>query len=170
MDPNSSHFGETQYLTFTLAGEEYAIGILKVKEIISYGPITSVPQTPPAIRGVLNLRGSVVPVIDLALKLDLPTSVINDRTCIVIVEVDLDTERSVMGIVADSVSQVIELYPDDILPPPPFGTRVRIDFLRGMARAANKFILVLDIEKILANLDRNTVPTTGHSETPAAAD
>ena len=170
MDPGNNHFGETQFLTFTLAGEEYAIGILKVKEIISYGPVTSVPQTPAAVRGVLNLRGSVVPVIDLALKLGLPTGVINDRTCIVIVEVDLGTERTVMGIVADSVSQVIDLCPGDIVPPPPFGTRVRIDFLHGMARADNKFILVLDIDKVLANLDRNSASAAVQTEMPTAAD
>lgn len=166
MNASNHHFGDTQFLTFTLAGEEYAVGILKVKEIIPYGPVTTVPQTPAAVRGVLNLRGSVVPVIDLACKLDLPSSAVNDRTCIVIVEVELGATQTVMGVIADSVSQVVDLYPDDIIPPPPFGTRVRIDFLRGMAKNDNKFILVLDIDNVLASLERNVPPSAVQSESP----
>jgi purine-binding chemotaxis protein CheW len=141
---------QTQYLTFHLAGEEYAVGILKVKEIIAYGTLTVVPHTPPSIRGVINLRGNVVPVVDLAIKFGLDPSSITPRTCIVIVEVELDGERTTMGIVADSVSQVIELPSSDVLPTPPFGTRVKIDFLHGMGRADNKFFLILDIDKVLS--------------------
>ena len=141
---------QTQYLTFHLAGEEYAVGILKVKEIIEYGTLTVVPQTPPSVRGVINLRGNVVPVVDLAIKLGMAQSPITNRTCIVIVEVALYGEQTIMGIIADSVSQVIDLPPTEILPPPAFGTRIKAGFLHGMAKAEKKFFLILDIDKALA--------------------
>ena len=145
---------QTQYLTFHLAGEVYAVGILQAKEIIEYGTLTKVPQTPPSIRGVINLRGSVVSVVDLAVKFGLPPSPVTERTCIVIVEVNLEGERTVMGIIADAVSKVIHLLPRDIEPPPAFGTRVRVDFLRGMGKAAEKkFVLLLDIDKVLSSED-----------------
>jgi len=105
MNEEKNTMDQTQYLTFHLAGEEYAVGILQVKEIIAYGILTTVPQTPPSIRGVINLRGSVVPVVDLALKFGLSASAVTNRTCIVIVEVNLDGEPTVMGIVADSVGK-----------------------------------------------------------------
>jgi purine-binding chemotaxis protein CheW len=140
---------QNQYLTFQLVGEEYAVGILRVKEIIAYGPLTTVPQAPPALRGVINLRGSVVPVIDLAVKFGLPASPLTNRTCIVILEVDLDGEPTVIGIVTDGVDQVIELLDEDILPAPAFGTQARMDFLRGMGKAGAKFVLILEIEKVL---------------------
>ena len=140
----------TQYLTFQLAGEEYAVGILRVKEIIAYGPLTTVPQAPPALRGVINLRGSVVPVMDLAVKFGLPASPLTNRTCIVILEVELDGEPTVIGILTDAVNQVVELLDEYILPVPAFGTQARMDFLRGMGKAGAKFVLVLEIEKVLA--------------------
>ena len=151
----STHSGveQTQYLTFHLAGEEYAVGILKVKEIIEYGTLTIVPQTPLSIRGVINLRGNVVPVVDLAVKFGLAPSSITPRTCIVIVEIELEGEQTIMGVVADSVSQVIELPSSEVLPPPPFGTRIKIDFLHGMGKADNKFFLILDIDKVLTSED-----------------
>lgn len=160
---------ETQYLTFHLANEEYAVGILRVKEIIPYGALTKVPQTPPAIRGVINLRGSVVPVVDLALKFGLAASSVTTRTCIVIVEVNLDGEQTIMGMMADSVSQVIEFSDDDILPAPPFGTRVGMSFLGGMGKAGNKFVLILDIDKVLsaAELD-GLAPQSSIATSPAA--
>lgn len=142
---------QTQHLTFHLAGEEYAVGILKVKEIIEYGTLTVVPQTPPSVRGVINLRGNVVPVVDLAIKFGMAQSPITNRTCIVIVEVALDGEQSVMGVIADSVSQVIDLPLSEILPPPAFGTRIKADFLHGMAKAEKKFFLILDIDRVLAS-------------------
>ncbi|HEY7218783.1 MAG TPA: chemotaxis protein CheW [Candidatus Binatia bacterium] len=141
---------ETQYLTFHVASEEYAIGILRIKEIIPYGALTKVPQTPPAIRGVINLRGSVVPVVDLAVKFGLAASSVTARTCIVIVEMNSDGEQTTMGVMADSVSQVIEFSANDILPAPPFGTGVSVNFLIGMGKAGNKFVLILDIDKVLS--------------------
>jgi purine-binding chemotaxis protein CheW len=141
---------QNQYLTFQLAGEEYAVGILRVKEIITYGPLTTVPQAPPSVRGVINLRGNVVPVVDLAVKFGLPASPLTNRTCIVILEVDLNSEPTVIGILTDAVNQVIELLDEDILPVPAFGTQVRMDFLGGMGKAGAKFVLILEIEKVLA--------------------
>ncbi len=150
MDAVKSAVDETQHLAFYIGGEEYAIGILRVKEILEYDTITKVPGTLASIRGVINLRGSVVPVVDLALKFGLPESPVTKRTCIVVVEVDLDGERTVMGVMADSVSQVIDLEAGDIEPPPAFGTRVHMDYLLGMGKAGKKFILILDIDRVLS--------------------
>jgi len=150
VNQKENHFDRTQYLTFHLAGEEYAVGILQVKEIITYGTLTKVPHTPASIRGVINLRGNVVPVVDLGLKFGMTASPVTDRTCIIIVEAIIHETHTVMGVVADSVSQVISMVDDDILPAPAFGTRVRIDFLRGMGKAGDKFVLVLDIDKVLS--------------------
>ena len=156
---------QTQYLSFYLAGEEYALGILKVKEIIEYDTLTCVPRTPPFIRGVINLRGSVVPVIDLALKFGLPESVITKWTCIVIVEIDFDGEQIVMGILADSISQVIDLQPGDIEVPPSFGTKVAVDYLLGMGRWGKKFVLILDIDRVLSNKElQAAAPLHGASQ------
>ena len=139
-----------QYLTFSLAGEEYAVGVLSVKEIIEHEVVTRVPKAPVWIRGVINLRGGVVPVVDLAVKLGLPASPITKRTCIVIVEASLNGERALMGVMADSVDQVVEIPPHDVAPPPAFGMRMRIDYLRGMARAGRGFVLLLDIDRVLS--------------------
>ncbi|PYX49400.1 MAG: chemotaxis protein CheW [Acidobacteria bacterium] len=139
-----------QYLTFMIGGEEYAISLLKVKEIIEYDIVTHVPKTPEWIRGVINLRGSVVPVIDLAVKFRQAQSVAGKLTCIVITEVQCGDEAAVMGIMADAVRQVIDLRPQDIEESPTFGTRVRVDYLLGMARSGKKFCLLLDTEKVLS--------------------
>jgi purine-binding chemotaxis protein CheW len=140
---------QTQHLTFLLAGEEFAIGILQVREIIKYDTLTKVPMVPAYIRGVINLRGSVVPVVDLAVKFGLPESPVTKQSCIVIVETALEGERTVMGVVADSVKQVIDLAPADIEAAPLFGTKVRVDFLHGLGKAGKKFVLILDIDRIL---------------------
>jgi purine-binding chemotaxis protein CheW len=139
-----------QHLTFMIGGEEYAISLLKVREIIEYDTVTQVPKTPEWIRGVINLRGSVVPVIDLAVKFRQAPSVTGKLTCIVITEVQTGDEAAVMGIIADSVRQVIDLRPQEIEEPPTFGTRVKVDYLLGMARSGKKFCLLLDTEKVLS--------------------
>lgn len=141
---------QAQYLSFFIAKEEYAIGILRVREIIEFGTLTVVPATHPSIRGVINLRGAVVPVIDLAVKLGLAPAVITRWTCIVIVEVVLDGEATVMGVMADSVSQVVELSPQDIESAPAFGTRLNVDYLLGMGKLGAKFLLLLDIDRVLS--------------------
>lgn len=141
---------QAQYLSFYIANEEYAIGILRVREIIEFGMLTVVPATHPSIRGVINLRGAVVPVVDLAVKLGLPPAVITRLTCIVIVEVVIDGEATVMGVMADSVSQVVELSPQDIESAPAFGTRLKVDYLLGMGKLGAKFLLLLDIDRVLS--------------------
>jgi len=139
-----------QYLTFMIGGEEYAVNLLKVREIIEYDIVTEVPQTPDWVRGVINLRGNVVPVIDLAVKFGLAPSVAGKLTCIVITEVQCEGEATVMGVMADSVRQVIDLKPQEIEEPPTFGTRVKVDYLLGMGRSGKKFCLILDTEKVLS--------------------
>src|SRR3954469_14366760 len=139
-----------QYLTFLISGEEYAVNLLKVKEIIEYDTVTRVPNTPECVRGVMNLRGCVVPVIDLAVKFRQESSEIAKLTCIVIAEVEREGEASLMGIMADEVRQVIDLKSEEIEKSPIFGTRVRMDYLVGMARAGRKFCLILDTDKVLS--------------------
>ena len=139
-----------QYLTFMTAGEEYAINIVKVCEIVEYEAVTTVPNTPVWIRGVTNLRGRVVPVVDLAAKFGLPASGISKFSCIIITEVMFQGESLTMGVLADSVSQVIELSSDQIEATPPFGTRVKTEYLLGMGVLGKKFCLILDIDKVLS--------------------
>jgi len=139
-----------QYLTFFTAGEEYAVNIGKVKEIVKFEAVTTVPNTPTWIRGVTNLRGTVVPVVDLAVKFGLAGSGISKFSCIIITEVLFQGEKLTMGVLADSVSQVIELSDGDIEEAPPFGTRVKIEYLLGMGPLGKKFCLILDIDKVLS--------------------
>jgi len=141
---------QSQYLTFFIADEEYAVSIVRAKEIIQYDTLTKVPKTPQWIRGVINLRGGVVPVVDLAVKFGLPDTAITSSACIVITEVQIEGETTVMGVLADSVSQVIELRADDIEPPPAFGTRINVDYLQGMGKSGKKFVLILDVDKVLS--------------------
>ncbi len=158
-----------QYLTFRIAGETYAIGVLQVKEILRFEAITTVPSTPEFIRGVINLRGSVVPVVDLAMKFGLPESPITRLSCIVIVEVDLEGEQAVMGVMTDSVSQVVEFLPGDIEPPPPFGNNVKTDYLVGMGNGEDKFVLILDIDQVLAAEELMTASNLVSDEESTAA-
>jgi len=139
-----------QYLTFLTAGEEYAISIVKVSEIVEYEAVTVVPNTPIWIRGVTNLRGKVVPVVDLAVKFGLPASGISKFSCIIITEIMFQGEMMTMGVLADSVSQVMDLSADEIEPTPPFGTRVKTEYLLGMGALGKKFCLILDIERVLS--------------------
>ena len=158
-----------QYLTFMIGGEEYAVSLLKVKEIIEYDTVTEIPKMPEWVRGVINLRGNVVPVIDLAVKFRLPASIPGKLTCIVITEVECEGEPTVMGIMADAVRQVIDLKPEDVEVPPSFGTRVKVDFLLGMARSGKKFCLLLDTEKVLSTDELLELPDAlPQEETPVA--
>lgn len=156
-----------QYLTFMIGGEEYAVSLLKVKEIIEYDVVTEIPKTPEWVRGVINLRGNVVPVIDLAVKFRLAPSVAGKQTCIVITEVQCEGEATVMGVMADSVRQVIDLKPQEIEAAPSFGTRVNIDYLLGMARSGKKFCLLLDTEKVLSTDELLELPNSVELETSA---
>jgi purine-binding chemotaxis protein CheW len=159
-----------QFLTFFVAGEEYAIAILRVREILQYEALTRVPGTPAAVRGVCNLRGSVVPVIDLAVKFGLPESAISKWTCIVVVELELEGEKLVMGLVADSVSQVIDFRAEDIEPPPSFGTRVRVDHLLGMGKVDRRFVLILDIDRVLSTSEILAATTLDAGSAPLEAE
>jgi purine-binding chemotaxis protein CheW len=139
-----------QYLTFLVGGEMYAVGILNVKEIIEYGQLTEIPMLPDFIRGVINLRGAVVPVIDLAARFGGTQTVIGRRTCIVIVEMRTDEARHEIGIVVDAVSEVLEISPANIEPAPRFGARIRADFIAGMGKVDGKFIIALNMQCVLA--------------------
>jgi purine-binding chemotaxis protein CheW len=163
---------QDQYLTFLMAGEEYAIYILKVKEIIEFDTVTTVPKTPKWIRGVINLRGSVVPVVDLGLKFGMDERPVTRTTCIVIVEGCWEDQQMLMGVMADAVSQVMDIAAEEIREVPAFGTRIRVDYLKGMAQLGKKFVLLLDIDKILSvdeilNLSE-AVTTVQEAESSAA--
>lgn len=141
-----------QYLTFTLNGEMYSIAILNVKEIIEYGSVTEIPMLPDFIRGVINLRGSVVPVIDLSCRFGSEPTKVARRTCIVIVELlqENSDARHDIGIMVDSVSEVLEIYSNDIEPAPNFGVRIRTDFIAGMGKVNGRFVIILDVARVLS--------------------
>jgi purine-binding chemotaxis protein CheW len=141
----------TQYLTFRLEDELFALEIEKVREVLDFTSITKVPQTPDYMRGVINLRGSVVPVVDLRLKFGMEIAEKTVNTCVIIVEVDLDGEKVVMGAMADAVQEVL-----DIEPAPRIGTKLNTDFIKGMGKHAENFIIILDIDKVFSSDDMAT--------------
>lgn len=142
---------QTQYLTFVVGEEEYGVGVVRAKEIIEYDTVTTVPNAPAFIRGVINLRGSVVPVVDLAVRFGRPPSPVTRRSCIVVVEVERSGGRTVMGILVDRVSQVVDLPAAAIEPPPAFGTGVRTEWLLGLGRMEKRFLLLLDTDRALSD-------------------
>jgi purine-binding chemotaxis protein CheW len=142
---------EGKYLTFNLAGEEYGIGILKVKEIIGMMAITMVPQTPAYVKGVVNLRGKVIPVVDLRLKFGLHAMDYTERTCIIVVEIAGSGRTIHMGIVVDSVSEVLNIKGGDIEDTPSFGTKLNTSYILGMAKAAGGVKILLDIDRVLSD-------------------
>ncbi len=142
-----------QYLTFVLGGEMYAIAILSVKEIIDYGNLTVVPMMPECIRGVINLRGAVVPVVDLARRFSSGSTEITRRSCIVIVEVETDGEHQDVGVIVDAVSEVLEIRHDQIEPTPAFGAKIRTDFIQGMGKVDGRFVIVLNVNRVLSTED-----------------
>ena len=148
---------EGKYLTFTLADEEYGIGILKVKEIIGIMAITTVPQTPEYMKGVINLRGKVIPVVDLRLKFGMESMDYTERTCIIVVEIDGDNRKIQMGIVVDSVSEVLNIKGGDIEDAPNFGSRLNTDYILGMAKTGGKVKILLDIDKVLSGSELTAV-------------
>jgi purine-binding chemotaxis protein CheW len=142
---------EGKYLTFTLAEEEYGIGILKIKEIIGMMPITSVPQTPEFVKGVINLRGKVIPVIDLRLRFGMGEIDYTERTCIIVVEIDNQAGTVLIGIVVDSVSEVLNVKGDDIADTPTFGTKLNTEYILGMAKMEGGVKILLDIDQVLSS-------------------
>jgi purine-binding chemotaxis protein CheW len=140
------HTDVQKYLTFVLGHEEYGLEILKVREIISVMEITQVPHVPPYIKGVINLRGKVIPVMDLRLKFGMEPLEYNRETCIIVINMG----GVVLGIVVDTVAEVLDIHETDIDPPPSFGTAVRTDFILGMGKVKGKVKILLDIEKVLS--------------------
>ncbi|KGM40071.1 chemotaxis protein CheW [Aquabacterium sp. NJ1] len=140
----------SQYLIFSLGNELFAVGTLRVREIIEYGNLTTVPMMPSFIRGVINLRGAVVPVIDLNARFGRAATDISRRTCVVILEVQSDADTHVLGIVVDAVSAVRQIDSMDVEPAPSFGTRIRADFIDGIAKVKGQFVILLDLGKVLS--------------------
>ncbi len=142
-----------KYLTFFLEKEEYGIGILKVKEIIGMMPITSVPRTPEFVKGVINLRGKVIPVVDLRLKFSMDSIPYSDRTCIIVVEIESESITVLIGIVVDSVSEVLNIKENDIEASPAFGTKLDTDYILGMAKMEGGVKIILNIDRVLSSDD-----------------
>ena len=159
-----------QYLTFKLDEEVFAIDVAKVREVLEISSITKIPKTPEFMSGVINLRGSVVPVVDLRLCFEMSKTTKTVNTCIVVVEVLLEGEATVIGALADSVEEVIDLEPDQIQPPPRIGTRVRTDFILGMGKRDTQFIMILDIDRVFSMEELVTLHAeTGQSLEPVLA-
>jgi purine-binding chemotaxis protein CheW len=142
-----------QYLTFFIRDEEYAVEILRVKEIIEYEHVTRVPTTPAHVRGVINLRGAVLPVVDLSAKFGNAETEPTRTTCIVVVETRLNDELVTIGVVSSAVSEVVDIADADIEPAPSFGTSVRIDFLVGMGKLEGRLVLILDLDRVLSPVE-----------------
>lgn len=148
--PAGTTSAASQYLTFTLGQELFAVDIHAVREIIEYGHLTSVPMMPPSILGVINLRGAVVPVIDLGLRFGGNATAIGPRTCIVILEITMGDGLQVIGMVVDAVNEVLDFNADQIEPPPSFGNRIRADFIRGMGKLGDRLVVLLDVGRVLS--------------------
>jgi len=157
---------EGKYLTFALANEEYGLEILKVREIIGYMDITAVPQTPVYVKGVINLRGQVIPVIDLRAKFGMQTTEVTEETCIIVVETTQGDRNISTGIVVDHVSEVLDIAGENIEAAPQFGSSVNTDFILGMGKIADSVKILLDIDEVLANVDL----TVGHGSDEVRAD
>jgi len=139
-----------QYLTFKLGDEEFGLTIAKVREVLDFTSLTKVPQTPDYMCGVLNLRGSVVPVVDLKLKFGLQQTARTVNTCIIIVEIEIDGEFTVLGVLADAVHQVVEIAAEQVEPAPKIGTRLDTAFIQGMGQLEEDFVVILDIDKVFS--------------------
>jgi len=153
----------TQYLTFKLEEELFALDIGKVREVLDFTSITKVPQTPDYMRGVINLRGNVVPVVDLRLKFAMGMAEKTVNTCVIIAEVELDGEKVVMGAMADAVQEVLDLEPDQIEPAPRIGTKLNTEFIKGMGKYAEQFIIILDIDKVFSSDDKSAALEMGEA-------
>jgi purine-binding chemotaxis protein CheW len=152
-----------QYLTFKLGDEEFALDILQVREVLDYTRITKIPRTPDFMTGVINLRGSVVPVVDFRLKFGMTKNERTIDTCIIIVEVNVEGEKTVLGALADSVQEVIDLEPGQIEPAPRIGTRLNTDFIKGMGKREDQFIVLLDIDKVFSSEELQMVQGVGEA-------
>ena len=158
----------TQYLTFRLDQEIFALDITKVREVLDLTTMTKVPRTPDFMRGVINLRGSVVPVVDLRLKFGMSATESSVNTCIIITEVQVDCETVVLGALADAVQEVLDLDANSIVPPPRIGTKLRTEFIKGMGRQNDRFIIILDVDKVFSSEELTTVRQDEAAAGPAA--
>jgi purine-binding chemotaxis protein CheW len=150
-----------QYLTFKLSEEVFGVDVAQVREILDYVKITKVPQTPDFMCGVINLRGSVVPVVDMNMKFGMVKTERTVNTCIVVVEVVLNEEKTILGALVDSVQEVFEIEPDNIEPAPKIGTKLKTEFIKGMGKRDDKFIIILDIDKVFTSEELELVQDTG---------
>jgi purine-binding chemotaxis protein CheW len=148
--PEASGNDASQYLTFMLGDETLAIGILSIKEILEYDDLTTVPMMPACVRGVINLRGAVVPVMDLAARFGRPSAEISRRTCIVIVEIESENGRHDVGVIVDTVNEVMEIPASEVEPAPSFGAKIRSDFIHGIGKVGGKFVVILDTNHVLS--------------------
>lgn len=156
---------QAQFLTFMLDSETFAIGILAIKEIIEFSTLTVVPMMPAFVRGVINLRGAVVPVVDLSARFGKTASNVTKRTCIVIVEISNEGERQDVGVIVDAVNEVLDISPQEIEPPPTFGARIRTDFIQGMGKVNGKFVILLNVDRVLSIEEMDAL---SHTESLAA--
>ena len=140
-----------QYLTFKLSDEVFALDVAKVREILEITNITKVPQTPDFMRGVINLRGSVVPVIDMRLKFGMSATEQTVNTCIIVVEINMEGDTVVLGALADSVQEVVEMEPESIESAPHIGTKLNTDFIKGMGKVDERFVMILDIDRVFSS-------------------
>ncbi len=153
-----------QYLTFKLGQEIFGLDVAKVREVLDFTTLTTIPRMPEFMRGVINLRGSVVPVVDLRLCFAMSKTVRTKNTCIILMEVKIENESQVIGALADSVEEVIDLEPEQIEPAPGIGTQVQVDFIKGMGKRDTQFIMILDIDRVFAEEELASVRNSRASE------
>ncbi len=158
-----------QYLTFQLGEEIFAIDVVNVREILEFSTVTKVPQTPDYMRGVINLRGSVVPVLDMRLKFGMSITEKTINTCVVVVEVVMEDENVIIGALVDSVQEVFELDPDSIEPAPRIGIQLRNGFIKGMGKKDDRFVIILDIERVFSSEELSGIVDMADAQSPVKA-
>ena len=154
----------TQYLTFHLGSDTFAIDVTNAKEILDYANLTQIPQTPDYMLGVINLRGSVVPVVDMRLKFGLPAIETTKDSCFIVVEIEIDEDLITVGALVDSVSEVVEIRSDQVEPPPRLGTKLNNSFIQGMGNLGENFVIILDINKVFSAEELDLVQSIGETE------
>jgi len=159
-----------QYVTFSLGDEFFGVEVIRAREILSVTPVTKVPQTPEYLLGVINLRGQVVPVIDMRLKLGLPVSEETEDTCVIVVEVQVDGEPIIVGALADAVREVLEIRTDQIEPAPRLGTRLKTEFISGMGKIDEQFLILLNIDRVFSSDELAIVQDAGQVEVGEVAE
>lgn len=151
---------ELQYLTFLVSEELFGLGILYIKEIIEFESVTHVPMMPEYIPGVINLRGNVVPVIDLNMRFYKKKTETNRKTCIIITEIKMDNEIIDVGLLVDAVNEVVDINPESVEDPPSFGSKIRLDFIQGLGKLENKFVIILKVNQILELSELQSIQET----------